>query len=93
MCIRDSFIDNYDSTMKEPTLLQVSFPSILVHNNVGIAVGMASSICSFNLQEVCDTAIALMKDPESYLSHRHQGTQPLRRIIISIISRSSYYHN
>ena len=62
------FIDNYDSTMKEPTLLPVSFPSILVNNNVGIAVGMASSICSFNLQEVCDTAIALMKDPEHDIS-------------------------
>lgn len=62
------FVDNYDSTMKEPTLLPVSFPSILVNNNVGIAVGMASSICSFNLQEVCDTAIALMKDPEHEIS-------------------------
>ncbi len=56
------FVDNYDSSMKEPTLLPVSFPSILVNNNVGIAVGMASSICSFNLAEVCETAIALMKD-------------------------------
>ena len=56
------FVDNYDSSMKEPTLLPVSFPSILVNNNVGIAVGMASSICSFNLSEVCETAIALMKD-------------------------------
>ena len=52
------FVDNYDSSMKEPTLLPVSFPSILVNNNVGIAVGMASSICSFNLAEVCETAIA-----------------------------------
>lgn len=58
------FVDNYDATMKEPTLLPVGFPSILVNNNVGIAVGMASSICSFNLAEVCDTTIALMKDPE-----------------------------
>ena len=56
------FVDNYDSSMKEPTLLPVSFPSILVNNNVGIAVGIASSICSFNLSEVCETAIALMKD-------------------------------
>ena len=56
------FVDNYDSSMKEPTLLPVSFPSILVNNNVGIAVGMASSICSFNLSEVCETTIALMKD-------------------------------
>ncbi len=59
------FVDNYDSTMKEPTLLPVTFPSILVNNNVGIAVGMASSICSFNLAEVCETAIALMKDPDA----------------------------
>ena len=58
------FVDNYDSTMKEPTLLPVTFPSILVNNNVGIAVGMASSICSFNLAEVCETTIALMKDSE-----------------------------
>ncbi len=58
------FVDNYDATMKEPTLLPVTFPSILVNNNVGIAVGMASNICSFNLTEVCETAIALMKDPD-----------------------------
>ncbi len=56
------FVDNYDATMKEPTLLPVSFPSILVNNNVGIAVGMASAICSFNLQEVCETTIGLIKD-------------------------------
>ena len=59
------FVDNYDSTMKEPTLLPVTYPSILVNNNIGIAVGMASSICSFNLTEVCETAIALMKDPDA----------------------------
>ena len=58
------FVDNYDATMKEPTLLPVCFPSVLVNNNVGIAVGMASSICSFNLAEVCETTIALMKDPD-----------------------------
>ena len=58
------FVDNYDATLKEPTLLPVSFPSILVNNNMGIAVGMASNICSFNLAEVCDTTIALMKDPQ-----------------------------
>ncbi len=58
------FVDNYDSTMQEPTLLPVTFPSVLVNNNMGIAVGMASNICSFNLNEVCETAIALMKDPE-----------------------------
>lgn len=58
------FVDNYDATTTEPTLLPVTFPSILVNNNLGIAVGMASNICSFNLQEVCETTIALMKDPE-----------------------------
>lgn len=58
------FVDNYDATMKEPSLLPVTFPSILVNNNLGIAVGMASNICSFNLAEVCDTTIALIKDPE-----------------------------
>ena len=58
------FVDNYDSTMKEPTLLPATFPSVLVNANTGIAVGMASSICSFNLKEVCETAIALIKDPQ-----------------------------
>ena len=58
------FVDNYDATMKEPTLLPVTFPSILVNNNLGIAVGMASNICSFNLAEVCETTVAVMKDPE-----------------------------
>lgn len=58
------FVDNYDNQVKEPTLLPVSFPSILVNANMGIAVGMASSICSFNLEEVCATTIALLKDPE-----------------------------
>ncbi len=57
------FVDNYDATMKEPSLLPVTFPSILVNNNLGIAVGMASNICSFNLAEVCETAIALIRDP------------------------------
>ncbi len=58
------FVDNYDSTIKEPTLLPATFPSVLVNANTGIAVGMASSICPFNLSEVCQTAIALMRDPE-----------------------------
>lgn len=58
------FADNYDSTIKEPVLLPVTFPSILVNANTGIAVGMASSICPFNLKEVCETAIALIKDPD-----------------------------
>lgn len=56
------FVDNYDSTMKEPTLFPVTFPSVLVNANTGIAVGMASSICPFNLREVCDTTIAYIKD-------------------------------
>ncbi len=58
------FADNYDNKLKEPTLLPVTFPSVLVNANTGIAVGMASSICSFNLAEVCETAVRLMKDPE-----------------------------
>ena len=57
------FVPNYDNTMMEPTLLPVSFPTILTNSNVGIAVGMASSICPFNLAEVCETTIALMKNP------------------------------
>jgi len=56
------FVDNYDGELKEPTLLPVAFPTILVNSNQGIAVGMASNICSFNLKEVCDTTIALLKD-------------------------------
>lgn len=58
------FVDNYDNTMKEPTLLPASFPSVLVNANTGIAVGMASNICSFNLKEVCDTTAALIRDPD-----------------------------
>ena len=58
------FVDNYDGSMQEPTLLPTSFPNVLVSNNTGIAAGMASSICGFNLNEVCDTAIAYLKDPE-----------------------------
>lgn len=58
------FVDNYDATMKEPTLLPVTFPSVLVNNNTGIAVGMASQICSFNLTEICETTIGLIKDPD-----------------------------
>jgi len=58
------FVPNYDNTTTEPVLLPVSFPSILVNNNMGIAVGMASNICSFNLAEVCETAAALIKDPK-----------------------------
>ena len=57
-------VDNYDNTMKEPTLFPVTFPSVLVNSNIGIAVGMASSICPFNLAEVCETTIAVLKNPE-----------------------------
>ena len=57
-------VDNYDATMREPALLPTTFPNVLVSANQGIAVGMASNICSFNLREVCDTAIALMKNPD-----------------------------
>lgn len=56
------FVDNYDSTTTEPTLLPVSFPTILCNNTLGIAVGMASNICSFNLDELCETTIALLRD-------------------------------
>lgn len=59
------FVDNYDSTMQEPVLLPAAFPSILINSNIGIAVGMASSICPFNLSEVCETAIRLMKKPDA----------------------------
>lgn len=58
------FVPNYDNTMPEPTLLPATFPSVLVNANMGIAVSMASNICPFNLQEVCETCIALMKNPE-----------------------------
>ena len=57
-------VDNYDATMKEPSLLPTTFPNVLVSANQGIAVGMASNICSFNLKEVCETAIALMKNSD-----------------------------
>lgn len=62
------FVDNYDSTTKEPTLLPTSYPSILVNSNIGIAVGMASSICPFNLKEICLTTASLIKDPEHEIS-------------------------
>lgn len=58
------FVDNYDNTLKEPTLLPASFPSVLVNANTGIAVGMASNICSFNLREICETTIGLIRDSE-----------------------------
>lgn len=56
------FVDNYDATMKEPTLFPVTFPSVLVNANMGIAAGMASNICPFNLREVCETTVAYIKD-------------------------------
>ena len=67
------FVDNYDSTMKEPTLLPATFPSVLVNANTGIAVGMASNICPFNLGEVCRTTIALIRDPEADLFQTMQA--------------------
>lgn len=62
------FVDNYDNTMKEPALLPATYPSVLVNANTGIAVGMASSICSFNLKEICDTTVALMKNVDHDIS-------------------------
>jgi len=62
------FTDNYDSTMKEPTLLPTTFPNVLVSANQGIAVGMASNICGFNLAEVCNTAIAYIRNPSCDIS-------------------------
>ncbi|MGI5888958.1 MAG: DNA gyrase subunit A [Oscillospiraceae bacterium] len=57
-------VDNYDGTMKEPVLFPVTFPSVLVNSNIGIAVGMASNVCSFNLAEVCETEVALLRNPD-----------------------------
>ena len=62
------FVDNYDATMKEPTLLPVTFPTILVNNNKGIAVGMACNICSFNLAEICEATMELIRDPSFDIS-------------------------
>ena len=66
-CDTVDFVDNYDGTMKEPSLLPTTYPNVLVSPNLGIAVGMASNICSFNLREVCKTAVALIRDPEADL--------------------------
>lgn len=66
------FVDNYDNTMKEPTLLPATYPSVLINSNTGIAVGMASNICSFNLREVCETTAALIRDPD----HDVMSTMP-----------------
>ncbi len=62
------FVDNYDNSMKEPALLPTTFPNILVSANQGIAVGMASQLCGFNLGEVCDTTIAFLKNPDCRIS-------------------------
>ncbi len=67
------FVPNYDNTMQEPTLFPTTFPSVLVNANVGIAVSMASSICPFNLAEVCETCIAVLKNPEHDLISTLKG--------------------
>ena len=67
-CDAVDFVDNYDNTMKEPSLLPTTYPNVLVSANQGIAVGMASQICGFNLGEVCDTTIALLKNPDHDIS-------------------------
>ncbi|MBQ2889139.1 MAG: topoisomerase IV [Clostridia bacterium] len=67
------FVDNYDGTLKEPSLLPTAFPNILINPNQGIAVGMASNIASFNLREVCNATIALMKDKNADLSEYITG--------------------
>ena len=73
-------VENYDGSMLEPTLLPTTFPNILVMPNKGIAVGMASDICSFNLAEVCDGTIALLKNPNLTVDNGYnQGSRPSRR--------------
>ena len=67
------FVPNYDNTMMEPTLFPATFPSVLVNANVGIAVSMASSVCPFNLSEVCETTIALMKNPKHDILTKLKG--------------------
>lgn len=67
-CDAVDFVDNYDNTMKEPSLLPTTYPNVLVSANQGIAVGMASQICGFNLVEVCDTTIAFLKNPDHDIS-------------------------
>ena len=67
------FVDNYDNTMKEPVLLPVTYPSVLVNANTGIAAGMASSICSFNLEEVCNTTIELLRNPNHDVADTLKG--------------------
>ena len=67
------FTDNYDGTVKEPAMLPSSYPNVLINASQGIAVGMASNLCSFNLTEVCDTAIALIKDSEADITQTLKG--------------------
>ena len=67
-CDTVDFVDNYDNSMKEPALLPTTFPNILVSANQGIAVGMASQLCGFNLGEVCDATVAYLKNPDCTLS-------------------------
>ncbi len=67
------FVPNYDNETTEPTLLPASFPSVLVNNNIGIAVSMASNVCSFNLNEICESTIALIKNPEHNLLSTLKG--------------------
>lgn len=67
------FVPNYDNTLTEPVLFPVRFPSVLVNNNIGIAVSMASNICSFNLREICETTVALMRDPDHDVSATLRG--------------------
>ena len=66
-------VPNYDNTLTEPVLFPVRFPSVLVNSNIGIAVSMASNICSFNLREICETTVAMMKDPDHDVSTTLQG--------------------
>ncbi|MBE6885901.1 MAG: topoisomerase IV [Ruminococcaceae bacterium] len=67
------FVDNYDNSMKEPTLLPATFPTVMVNANIGIAVGMASSICPFNLAEVCRTTVELIRNPDHDISSTLQA--------------------
>ena len=73
------FVDNYDGSMQEPVLLPTTFPNVLVSANMGIAVGMASNICSFNLAEVCRTTIALIKNPDCGPARHAPGARISRR--------------
>ncbi|MCC8043223.1 MAG: topoisomerase IV [Oscillospiraceae bacterium] len=67
------FVPNYDNETVEPTLLPATFPTVLVNNNMGIAVSMASNVCSFNLKEICETTIALIKDPNYNIHQTLKG--------------------